>query len=178
MTISKATCNTADLTFNQYLRPKFSDAFISALEHIQDSIDSGSQAQQDREIKSFMRTFGTHYSRRTQFGAMLIHEERFTSRSRDSQQSTSRMQCSKYAANNCIGGGASGGISAFKFESKTKGCSGYQSGKCNGNDYDESWGYQNSLSRTTNHAIGSYPTDLDSWSNHLSENQNQVVPIK
>ena len=181
MTISKATCNTIDLTFNPYLRPKFSDGFIAALGDIQKAIDSGSQLKQDLAMKQFMKTFGTHYSIKTQLGAMLIFEERFTSRSTDSKQSTSRNECSKWAANGCIGGGASGSLGGvFDFESRTTACAGYSSGKCSGSDYDSSWGDKNSLSRTTSRTIGSYPTDLNDWSNYLSqkENQNLVVPIQ
>ena len=136
MTISKATCNTVDLTFSSYLRPKFSDAFIAALENIQKAIDSGLQIEQDRSMKRFMETFGTHYSIKTQLGAMLIYEKRFTSRSRDSEQSTSRKQCSKWAASGCIGGGVKGEIEGFKLESKTKACAGYSSGKCSGSEFD------------------------------------------
>jgi len=132
-------------------------------------------------MMKFMKTFGTHYSIKTQLGAMLIFEERFTSRSTDSKQSTSRKECSKWAANGCIGGGASGEVSGlFEFESSTKACAGYSSGKCSGSDYDSSWGDQNSLSRTTSRTVGSYPSDLNDWSNYLSqkENQNLVVPVQ
>ena len=126
----------------------------------------------------FIRHFGTHYSVQTNLGAMLIYEKRYTSSSRDSKQSQERKKCSEWSANGCMEAGGKGGAFGFSASTKTKACLGYESGKCQGDNFEGSFGDENNLTEEKIRTVGSFPGDFDKWAEYLVGNPDNVVPIK
>ena len=97
--IATANCFTYDVVFNtDFLRPKFTRNFIYGLQKLEKSLTTSNTTLQEKEAIKFIRTFGTHYNIETDFGASMIYERRFSSRSKDTSEESSRKECSKNEA--------------------------------------------------------------------------------
>ena len=70
-------------------------------------------AEQELAFKSFVKEFGTHYMRETDFGASIYFEMRFFDRSKNESQLNTREDCVEKGAKNCAGlSGSFKGVSA------------------------------------------------------------------
>ena len=97
--IATANCFTYDVVFNtDFLRPKFTRNFIRGLEALDRSLQTSNTTYQEKKAIKFIRSFGTHYNIETDFGASMIYERRFSSRSKDTSEESSRKECSKNEA--------------------------------------------------------------------------------
>jgi len=182
VTISKSKCNTVDLDMVMpFARPKFTKAFIRGLEVIQDSIDNGSTDEQEGAVKKFIKGFGTHYAKKTDFGAMLVYERRFTARSTSTEESQEKEKCSTMAAEMFNDGCIEFGFNvAYKVEAEAQHsrCEGTEKENCNGDNFDNKWGEENDIEITKQHTIGSFGGNLDGWETLLTENTDKVLPIE
>lgn len=160
--IATAYCKTYDARLNtDWLRPKFSSNFIRAVERLEQTLTKSTSTQQ-AVMKRFVDSFGTHIMTETDFGAKMIYEKRFTSRSKSAKESNTRKSCVRESLSGCVGGGYTG-ASKRLVQASAKTCLGSKEGKCNNAQFDENWGEENGLSSTTLRTIGSGLTEREEW---------------
>ena len=164
--LATASCNTNDVRMSQFDRPMFTRNFIRGLELMNRSL-SESEIRQENIVKRFIQEFGTHYMTKVDFGAEMIYEQRFTSRSKDVKQSSSRAKCVKETLNACIGGGFWG--------SEAKACTNSGSGECTNNSLDEKWADEVGLQSSRMRTIGSELTSNEDWGR---QENFRPVPIR
>ncbi len=159
--MATANCYTHDIAFNTHFRrPFFTQGFISALEHLNETL-SQDETVQLAVYKDFLLSYGTHYLKKTNFGASLIFQKTFHSRSKTSEEASSRRKSFKQSAEACVGGGGGfGGVSA-----SAKACiSGEESGASSDTSQSES-GSASASEDIQTISIGSRPQgNLDTWS--------------
>jgi len=138
--ITRSSCFTTRVKIhNEYRRPKFSHNFIFALEKLNRTIEEyelnpNSERNYgivEGEIKKFINVFGTHFQEEVTFGAGMMLEQRFTTRSSSGKESRRRKDCAVVAAGGCIGGSGGvdlGGLFSGSFEAEA--CGNYKKNKC------------------------------------------------
>ena len=101
------------------------------------------------------------------FGASLIYEQRFTSKSRDSAEANSRARC--------VEGSASACAKAEGWGVKGSGCLNSTRESCGNASFDNNWGGSTGLESTRQLSIGSGLAGHDTW----GTNDNfKPVPIR
>ena len=168
--LATATCNTNDIRLSSLVRPKFTRNFISALEMLNKSL-SQSSTSQEVTMKRFIEQFGTHYMAEADFGASMVYEQRFTSRSRNASQSASRKQCLKESLNACVGGGYEGSV----VHASAEVCANSAKEECSQNSFDNRWGEEIGLESTSTITIGSVLKTNEDWG---TQDDFKPVPIR
>jgi len=76
--------------------------------------------------KDFVKTFGTHFMRKAEYGASLTFEKRYKTRSTSTSASSARESCAKEGFGGCLGASASKGVASVS----AKGCYNQKTGGC------------------------------------------------
>ena len=151
--IAKGRCITNIVSISNYVRPVFTDNFISGLVRLNKTLSNTEQLKQ--EYIKFIREFGTHYMKQTSMGSELIYERIFTSTSNNKDESKDRSECTKQEAEASLGVSGWGQAMQAAYGYSSSGC---KSGKDDSRfESSESSEIKKIISR------GSRPTDLDNW---------------
>jgi len=158
VTLAAASCYTDDLTLRAFVRPKFTTSFIGGLMALNKTLSQSTATQISRTM-DFIEAFGTHFMKKVDFGAKMLYEQRFTSRSIDGKEAEKRAGCSEEAAEACAGGGYDDGTSGGSFEA----CVSAAQKKCSSSSFDNSWGQENGLQSSRTLTIGSALSNQAEW---------------
>ena len=151
--IAKGRCITNIVSISNYVRPVFTDNFISGLVRLNKTLSNTDQLKQ--EYVKFIQEFGTHYMKQTSMGSELIYERIFTSTSNNKDESKDRSECTKQEAEASLGVSGWGQAMQAAYGYSSSGC---KSGKDDSRfESSESSEIKKIISR------GSRPTDLDNW---------------
>ena len=151
--IAKGRCITNIVSISNYVRPVFTDNFISGLVRLNKTLSNTEQLKQ--EYIKFIREFGTHYMKQTSMGSELIYERIFTSTSNNKDESKDRSECTKQEAEASLGVSGWGQAMQAAYGYSSSGC---KSGKDDSRfESSESSEIKKTISR------GSRPTDIKKW---------------
>ena len=153
--IAKATCLTHSVSISHYVRPVFTSDFILGLKALDNAAKSNDIKVKEEAVATFIREFGTHYSKTTQLGSELVYERRFDSKEESGTMRMHRAGCVKQeaAASVTVTGSVAGGSADFSMDKAD--CS----DETQGSQYAASEGFEST--RTVSR--GSRPKDLNSW---------------
>ena len=156
--LTSAVCNTDDFKIGRYVRPKFTRNFIYGLMALNKTL-SKSTASQDIEALRFIKQFGTHYAGQSDLGARMIHEKRFSNRSKTNKEAKERRRCSNNAASACSSVGATGKGVDVSFGS----CVSSKEDKCSNNSFASNSGDTNVATTTKTVTIGTQLSSSEDW---------------
>ena len=168
--LAKAVCKTYDVQINtDYTRPMFTTNFVDGLLVLNNGL-SEPVSKQENLVKNFIKNFGTHIMAEVDFGAMMLYEKRFASRSKNEETSEKRNKCVSEAANNCIEAGYEGST----VTAKAKACKNSDNKDCSDTEFNHKWGSSNSLSSSSTFTLGSPLSSDTEWG---TEDNFHPVPI-
>ena len=150
ITVAKSTCLTNIVSISEYVRPLFTDDFITALERLNNATE---YTKKDEFIR-FVKEFGTHYAKKTVMGAQLIYERRFATRKKGNLDKKSRNKCVKEESRREINAKLFLSVN----EESQKG-----EEKCTPNEDDQRFENSNSAELTRIITIGSRPKQFGQW---------------
>jgi len=127
----KAQCFTHDVSIGKFSRSRFTCDFVNALVTMSNLGRDGRDDEALELYKEFVKSFGTHFMRKAEYGASLTFEKRYRTRSSSTSASEARTSCAKEGFGGCLGGSASAGAASLS----VKGCYNQKTGGCeNGTD--------------------------------------------
>ena len=153
--LSKATCLTNIVSISDYVRPVFTESFISGLESINQALLDDDEDRQNKEYVSFIKEFGTFYMKHTSMGSQLIYERRFTDTASTKEEMSERNECSKKEASASVNAGGYGAYLNAQL--------GQSSSECKSSRNDEK--FKNEEKSDTKRILsrGSRPGNLKDW---------------
>ena len=166
---TKAICYTSDMSFSSITRPKFTPMFVNGLTMLNNAVEKDESDQRTAYIH-FTKEFGTHYVKKSEFGAGFSMHHIFNSRSTSQYQENNRRECQERSANFCM----SGGIEGAKNSASLKQCAANKHKSCMASKDTGESGYSTSEEQTIITTRGVRTGDL----NGLITNDLSPVPVK
>jgi len=123
------------VSIGTFSRSRFTSEFVNSLVTMSNLGRDGRDEEAFDLYKEFVKCFGTHFMRKAEYGASLIFEKRYRTRSASTSALSARTSCAKEGFGGCLGASVSKGLGSVS----VKGCYNQKTSGCeNGTDASES----------------------------------------
>ena len=188
--MNEAKCETHRVAVDNFEKPVFTSAFISAMRSLQQAATTPASRRSKQALRRFIGGYGTHFMAETWLGATMITETKFSSASLTAADRRTRQRCVREAYSKGLNSGVNvreigvtgeapvGSSGATVGASTTVGGWGINSGstyskeseKCGGSKQDLSFFDSNQFKQSVINTVGSPPLmDLDEWATQVGE---------